>query len=260
MTTTSIEWTQATWNPVTGCTRASAGCDHCYAVAKSHRLGSIAKTRAKYGGLTVLNDRGDRHFNGTVRTHEDALSLPLRRKKPTIWFVNSMSDLFHRDVPFDFIDRVFMVMALCSHHTFQVLTKRPHRMAEYLTSRVGEFDRILPVMDAIAEIAPGVALSEDMGSWITDGRWSLRNVWYGTSIEDQAAANFRIPYLLNCPLPPGGIRFVSCEPLLGPVDLSGWFTRPEWGEPNEQGLRPLEMHDDLIHWLILGVESRGGRA
>lgn len=99
---TGIEWTEATWNPVVGCTRVSAGCDHCYAVKQTHRLEAMGQ--AKYAGLTVLNPRGERHFNGTVRTVPEALEIPLRWREPRRIFVNSMSDLFHKAVPFEFID------------------------------------------------------------------------------------------------------------------------------------------------------------
>jgi protein gp37 len=131
--TSSIEWTDTTWNPVSGCTRASAGCDNCYAVTMTHRLEAMGQ--AKYSGLTVLNAKGGRHFNGVVRTHDDSLAIPLKWRKPRRVFVNSMSDPFHKDVPFDFIDQVFAVMALTPQHTYQVLTKRPERMAEYLATR-----------------------------------------------------------------------------------------------------------------------------
>lgn len=133
-TGTGIQWTEATWNPVVGCTRVSAGCDHCYAVTMTHRLEKMRQQ--KYAGLTVLNNRDERHFNGTVRCVEEALEVPLKWRKPRRIFVNSMSDLFHRDVPFDFIDKVFAVMALAPQHTFQVLTKRPERMAEYTATRL----------------------------------------------------------------------------------------------------------------------------
>ncbi len=126
-----IEWTEDTWNPVTGCSRVSAGCDHCFAARISHRF---AHTKA-YEGLTVLNGNGYRHFNGTVRLLPERLADPIKRKRPTTWFVNSMSDPFHEKVPFEFIDKVMAVMAFTPRHTYQVLTKRPQRMEEYLSTR-----------------------------------------------------------------------------------------------------------------------------
>jgi protein gp37 len=188
----------STWNPVVGCTRASAGCDNCYAVKQSYRLEHMGQ--AKYRGLTVLNAKGERHFNGVVRTDEAALTIPLKWRKPRTIFVNSMSDLFHRDVPFEFIDKVFAAMALCPQHTFQVLTKRPERMAEYLNEAV-------PCDLGLIEIA---------GRKPAGYTWPLPNVWLGTSCENQQTADERIPHLLKCP---AAIRFLSCEPLLGPVHL-----------------------------------------
>lgn len=201
-----IQWTEATWNPVVGCTRASRGCDSCYAVTMTHRLEAMGQS--KYAGLTVLNGRGDRHFNGVVRTVPEALEIPLRWRKPRMIFVNSMSDLFHKDVPFDFIDRVFAVMALCPQHTFQVLTKRPERMSEYLNERRadGYFARDKWQMRADEIDVGAMAARNDV----------LDNVWMGTSCEDQAAADERIPHLLQCP---AAVRFISAEPLLGEINL-----------------------------------------
>lgn len=215
---THIHWTDATWNPVTGCTRVSAGCDHCYAVGMSHRLAGMGQE--KYAGLTVLNQRGERHFNGTVRCHEDSLGVPLNWRKARRIFVNSMSDLFHRDVPFDFIDRVFAVMALCPQHVFQVLTKRPERMLEYLTG----LHRCISVSEKAAVLCV-YALRKAREAMIEPSGipWPLHNVWLGTSCEDQATAEERIPHLLRCP---AAVRFVSCEPLLGPVDVSPWLPCP----------------------------------
>lgn len=224
---TKIEWVRNadgsrgdTWNCVTGCTRVSAGCDRCYAVVMTHRLEAMGQT-AKYGGLTVLNAKGERHFNGVVRCHEDALPIPLKRKKPTTWFVNSMSDLFHRDVPFDFILRVWDVMASatrnCRHrgieqcdtecwrgppHTFQVLTKRPEIA----------FDVLEKLVAAAGERVPG--------DWpLANAPWPLPNVWLGVSVENQAAADVRREHFRRCL---ASVRFVSYEPALGPVDWTGW--------------------------------------
>ncbi len=259
----NIEWTDATWNPVSGCTRVSPGCDHCYAVTMTHRLegmerarrprngtedGCSAKPGEKYTGLTVLNGRGDRHFNGVVRCHQDALSIPLMWKKPKRIFVNSMADLFHKDVPFEFIDKVFAVMALCPQDTFQVLTKRPERMAEYL----GVTNRSACVADAVR-----VLRLNGWGNPIDDpthlmkmggfnlNRWPLPNVWLGTSVERQQEADERIPHLMKSP---AGVRFLSCEPLLGPVDLN-LKTIDDWDGP---GL------NTRVDWVIVGGESGPG--
>lgn len=141
---TSIEWTDHTWNPVTGCTRASAGCDFCYAVTMTRRLEAMGIE--KYQGLI---NKGKHHFNGVVRIHPDELKIPLTWTKPRRVFVNSMSDLFHPAVPVDFIVQVFSVMARAEQHQFQILTKRPERVRE-----------LSPILD-----------------------WT-QNVWMGTSVED----------------------------------------------------------------------------
>ena len=244
MADTSIEWSDKVWNPVSGCTRVSAGCDNCYAVKMTARLEAIGIE--KYRGLTVLNKAGDRQFNGKIKTHDDALEIPLKWKKPCRIFVNSMSDLFHRDVPFEFIDRVFAVMALCPQHIFQVLTKRPERMAEYqhrskemVSYWMGKFvekDRMETVgraFDAQAELNAGRPRP---------------NVWLGVSAEDQKRADERIPHLLKCP---AAIRFLSCEPLLGPVDVRDYLEFVTKVEGCLDSANPIQ-------WLIAGGESGPG--
>lgn len=216
MTQTSIEWTDTTWNPVRGCTPVSEGCKNCYAMRLAHRFSGPGKP---YEGLTKLTTKGPR-WTGDVRTVPELLDAPLRWREPRRVFVNSMSDLFHEDVPEDFIDRVFAVMAIARKHTFQILTKRPERAAEYL-NRPG-------VAGAIAAETGGgdgpltVGANHGVRPWPfirpddLAARWPLPNVWLGTSVEDQAAADERIPHLLRTP---AAVRFLSCEPLLGPVDL-----------------------------------------
>ena len=125
-----IEWTEATWNPIVGCSLVSPGCTNCYAMRMAARLERMGQKR--YRGLTKPSKAGP-VWTGKMRLVEEALTLPLRRRKPTTWFVNSMSDLFHENVPDEWIDRVFAVMALCPQHTFQVLTKRSARMRAYLS-------------------------------------------------------------------------------------------------------------------------------
>lgn len=177
----AIEWTEATWNPVTGCTKVSQGCKHCYAERLAHRLEAMGNPRYANG------------FHVTL--HPDLLDLPLRWRKPTTIFVNSMSDVFHPDVSAWFIQRMFATMVAAKWHTFQVLTKRPERAARMATE--------LP--------------------------WPP-NVWLGTSVEDENATH-RIDWLRQVP---AAVRFLSCEPLIGPLNsvrLSG------------------------IHWVIAGGES-----
>jgi protein gp37 len=269
---TKIEWTDVTWNPVTGCTRASAGCDNCYAVTMTKRLEAMGQE--KYSGLVNL---GKNHFNGVVKTHEDALTIPLKWKQPRKVFVNSMSDLFHKEIPFEFIDKVFAVMALTPQHTYQVLTKRPERMAEYLTRTHESYSRQV-YNTARTNIWTYVQEAWDCGTfdrgaicpprtshrpfrWVhgaddrctgeVDG-WPLPNVWLGTSVEDQKTADERIPHLLNCP---AKVRFLSCEPLLGPVDLSDlikWC--PEHDFDGGFCVGPCR-YRRYIHWVICGGES-----
>lgn len=186
MTATRIEWAQAVWNPVVGCSIVSAGCSNCYAMGMAWRV-ERCDTRGKsphYAGLTRQSG-GRAVWTGKVAAAPDHVWLaPLRRRVPTVYFVNSMGDLFHEGVPDDWIDRAFAVMALCPQHKFIVLTKRAERMRRYL-----QYPDIIPL--------PNVAL--------------------GVSVEDQASADERIPPLLATP---AAIRLISAEPLLGPVDLN----------------------------------------
>ncbi len=213
---TTIEWTDETWNPTTGCDRISPGCDHCYALTMAARLKGMGS--AKY-----QND-GDSRTSGpgfALTVHPDTLDAPMRWRKPRKVFVNSMSDLFHQDAPDEFIARVFAVMALTPHHTYQVLTKRPQRMADLLN--LPGF--VASVMSEILAI-PGCTKDQRDAAWC----WPLPNVWLGTSIENDRYT-FRADHLRRTP---AAVRFISAEPLLGPLpslDLTG------------------------IDWLIVGGES-----
>jgi protein gp37 len=244
---THIEWTDATWNVVNGCSVVSPGCTNCYAMKQAHRFPARQ-------GLTQ-HTKGGMVWTGEVRFNDKVLLDPLRWRRPRKIFVCAHGDLFHEKVPDEWIDRVFAVMALAPHHTFQVLTKRPERMREFLT-RKDVVRRIFSVAHGLrfSGIAPnperrsrafhafmaqsardvawtvtgGCAADEferrepgrDYPSWV---RWPLPNVWLGTSVEDQKRADERIPVLLDTP---AAIRWLSCEPLLGPVDLSEWFFCP----------------------------------
>ncbi len=180
----SIEWTDNTWNPVTGCNKVSQGCKHCYAERMAKRLQAMGVERYRNGFEVTL--------------HPDLLDLPKRWKQPRVVFVNSMSDLFHEKVPEDFIQAVFATMRECPQHTFQVLTKRSQRLSD-----------LSGVLD-----------------------WP-ENVWAGVSVENADVIR-RIDHLRNVP---SAVRFLSCEPLLGPLDslvLTG------------------------IHWVIVGGESGPG--
>lgn len=245
MSATSIEWTDATWNPTTGCTRASAGCDHCYAFTMTKRLAAMGQE--KYQGLT-----GNGHFNGVLKTWDDELEKPLRWRKPRMVFVNSMSDLFHKDVPFEFIDKVFGVMIHADKHTYQILTKRPERMAEYFETRKPErpgLDTVPPQWlewinhqpdDFTNNIVTRFTACSREETQYAGSPWPQPNIWLGTSVENQQAADERILHLLRCP---AAVRFLSCEPLLGPIDITWGLDHPERTAVSQ------------LQWVIVGGES-----
>lgn len=246
-----IEWTDATWTVTRGCSRVSRGCGGadgggCYAERMAHRF---AGPGMPFEGLTRLTESGPR-WTGALRLVPEALDLPLRWRKPRRVFVNSMSDLFHEDVPADFILAAFAVMILAPQHTFQVLTKRAARMAHLLGAE-GTAARLENTAKRIARqrsqpIPPGKCL-----------RWPLPNVWLGVSVEDQAAADERIPHLLATP---AAVRFLSCEPLLGPVDLTPYFRKLATSGPGWKltGGLALEIADRVPDWVIVGGESGPG--
>lgn len=218
----AIEWTDATWNPTTGCDRVSPGCDHCYALSLAARL-------KKMGSKDYKQD-GDPRTSGpgfALQVHPDRLDQPLKWRKPRRVFVNSMSDLFHPKVPDEFIAQVWAVMSMARHHTFQVLTKRPRRMR----GLVGH--PMFKLMVNTARLERCVSVLPDSRQADGTYAWPLRNVWVGTSVEDQQRADERIPALLATP---AAVRFLSCEPLLGEVNLHA---------------------DDLggLDWVIVGGES-----
>ncbi len=229
-TSTAIEWTDATWNPVTGCSKVSEGCRNCYAAALAPRLAAMGKE-----GYTDLPwTKPNAPLN--VHMHADRLDAPLRWAKPRRIFVNSMSDLFHELVPFEFVDRVFAAMALAPRHTFQVLTKRPERMAEYFDpERLSQ--RELAILDAtkafVGKGAPheGKGLTEHLRD--RESILPLPNAWLGTSVEDGRVLG-RVDHLRRTP---AAVRFLSCEPLIGPLD-------------------GLDL--DGVHWVIVGGESGRG--
>jgi protein gp37 len=199
---TKIEWTDSSWNPVTGCTPISPACDHCYAKAISNRFGD----------------------SFTVTLHPDRLDVPRHWKKGRKIFLCSMGDLFHKDVPDEFINQVFSVMADCPQHTFQVLTKRPERMREYLADK-----------------------------------YPLPNVWVGTTIENQEQLEKRLPHLLNTR---AELRFVSCEPLLSPLVFCPHCAAGNSPIMLPEGIKAHETPDGYcdctlqgLGWIITGGEN-----
>jgi protein gp37 len=217
----AIEWTEATWNPTTGCDRVSPGCDHCYAMSLAPRLKAMGSKRYQRDGNPATSGPG---FGLTV--HPDALDLPLRWTKPRRIFVNSMSDLFHDEVPDWFIAEVFGVMARSPRHTFQLLTKRHGRMRSLLGD---DGTRLL-----------GAAVNEMTAQALYD-QWPVPNVWLGVSVEDQKWAQTRVHALLTTP---AAVRWLSCEPLLGPVDLEGYVGALDWvvvGGESGRNARPMQV-------------------
>lgn len=238
---TKIEWTEATWNPTSGCTKVSPGCDNCYAeriTERFHGRGSFTE----------------------VTLHPERLETPLRWRKPRMVFVNSMFDLFHPQVPDEFVARVFAVMHDAEQHTFQILTKR-HGRAHALLNDPDFYDRFVGELAELRAAWQGYANPAPT--------WPLRNVWLGVSVETQKWADVRIPALLDTP---AAVRFLSAEPLLGPVDLDGpadvnghraspsyWLTgRPGWVP---EGVTSTGMTVEglgigpSIDWVIAGGES-----
>lgn len=245
-----IEWTDATWNPVRGCKPVSPGCVNCYAEPMTGRLEAMGS--AGYVGLTRPGSGKKRFlFTGEFRTAPDRLKEPLYWKRPRMVFVNSMSDLFGEGVPFEFIAAVFGVMAACPQHAFQILTKRAERMLEFFkwvkagagdTGRARWFCRqaLLPF---------GVPLAPPLHE--STLRWPLPNVWLGTSCENQEAADQRIPHLLRVPAP---VRFLSCEPLLGPIKLTRIEVAPAlYADALRTQDRDLPINP--VNWVITGGES-----
>lgn len=248
---THIEWTDATWNPVTGCSVVSPGCANCYAM-------KLAGTRLRHHpsrqGLTTPTKAGP-VWNGQVRLNAEWLDQPLRWARPRRIFVCAHGDLFHEDVPDAWIDQVFAVMALSPQHTFQVLTKRAGRMREYLSDprtrhRIYDLvcDRVIAETMNVVLTTPGAPefTGAPKAPRIPLGNWPLSNVWLGVSAEDQPRADERIPELLATP---AAFRFVSIEPMVGPVDLSASWTLD---------LRHMAGGTRGLDWVILGGESGPG--
>ncbi len=248
-----IQWTEASWNPVRGCSVISPGCHNCYAMKQAHRFSGTGKP---YDGLTKLTVASGPQWNGEVRFIESMLDQPLRWTRPRRIFVNSMSDLFHDGVSNEQIAAVFGVMAASPQHTFQVLTKRPERMREWFRWYEGDSGAGASATAAVfaAEDATGRNLDVDH---FCDARWPLPNVWLGVSAEDQKRWDERVPVLVDTP---AALCWVSAEPLLGPIDMSGgiweppgsYFQLPGMSEPQ------WDSGNGFLDWIVVGGESGSG--
>ena len=240
-----IEWTDATWNPTTGCDKVSPGCDNCYAMTLAPRLKAMGSAHYQQDGDPATSGPGFGYAE-----HPDALDKPLRWTRPRRIFVNSMSDLFHSEATREFQAEVFAVMAAATQHTFQVLTKRPGVMASVLSS--DEFVRM--VNDAYYRL--------DLKDPDPEQAWPLPNVHVGTSVEDQERT-FRIDALLRTP---AAVRFLSMEPLLGPTSIARWIDPErecncrvpamEGAGQHASGCRCFSQPE--VGWVIVGGESGPG--
>lgn len=233
MQATKIEWADATWNPVRGCSRISAGCRNCYAERQASRF-------ARYPGQPYHGFAAGGSWTGRVELIPQKLEEPLRWNKPRRIFVNSMSDLFHESLEGPAIEAIFGVMMACPQHTFMVLTKRPQRMHDWITVRA-DWRRhrgdLHPMIACTLEAQAQGARIDDLP---LSTEWPLPNLWLGVSVENQETADDRIPILNRTP---AGLRFISYEPALGPLRLGGWLYSYACDHPGP------------ISWVIAGGET-----
>lgn len=226
--TTKIEWAERTWNPIVGCSLVSAGCTHCYAMGQAWRMSKNPneKIGPKYQG-TVELVKGTPVWTGQINVSDEAMLLPLKYKSPTVWFVNSMGDPFHPAVTDAQLDRLFGTMEACPQHIFQVLTKRPRRMRDYLTMRKNAAPIMVPIGNGLLEQHP-----------FNNEMQVPSNIWLGVTIEDKRALIQRAKLLKETP---AALRFWSCEPLLGHLGYIQPDLMPDWvisGGESGKGARP----------------------
>jgi protein gp37 len=250
MADTTIEWTDKTWNPVRGCERVSEGCRNCYAEVMAARFSDpglwghgIAQWVIRPGGIR------EARWTGKIVPVPDKLPEPMTWRAPARVFVNSTSDLFHKDVPRRFIDKVFAVMALTPQHTYQILTKRPEVMKDYMNLWQDGSARVHHVFSAVHDLLVKRAGKRGWSSQDPEFArakeavrvWPLPNVWLGVSAEDQKTFDDRVEHLGQVP---AAVRFVSAEPLLGYIDVGNAFDDADEISPYQP-----------INWVIAGLES-----
>lgn len=250
-----IEWTEETWNPIAGCSVVSPGCTNCYAMKLA---GTRLEKHPKYNGLTKPSKAGP-VWTGETRFDREALKKPLSKSKPTRYFVNSMSDLFAETVPDQWILEILDIVRRCSwdggsnigkiargagEHQFQVLTKRAARMQQFMSRLC--FNQQAPEGECSLYLSDEPARHPII----------MKNLWLGVSVEDQDRANDRLPYLRETP---AAVRFVSAEPLLGPIDfqhlpMANETGRTDWGGPipTWSFIGPF---GTVLNWIIVGGES-----
>lgn len=252
---TKIEWTNETWNPIVGCSKVSPGCDNCYAEKMAGRLSNIPATYDNYNDNYSKVVRWGQHpkkddyyglgqWNGKTHFIKSAIDKPIYWKKPRMIFVCSMGDLFHESVPFEWIDKVFTVMAYASRHTFQMLTKRPERMMEYINSDETRERLSDSILNASYPIKGNIYDPREKYGW------PLQNVWLGVTAENQKQADKRIRILIETKAVK---RFVSIEPMLGIVDLSEYYFPYRLIKHVSRENRTKII--DLLDWVICGGES-----
>lgn len=242
---TKIEWTDYTWNPVTGCSKVSQGCKHCYAERLWPKVSAAEAQREGHDTRRPFTD---------VRCHPERLDQPIRMARPRLIFVNSMSDLFHEQVRPEFIAEVFAHMAYARQHRFQVLTKRAERMQDLLTDSAFHelFDDACSVAWTEAEevlgrrglFDPNARRKDDIRAF--EPKLPLENVWLGVSAEDQPTADDRVPLLRATP---AALRWISAEPLLGPVNVGKWLELGRWDATGR------ELPTRGLDWVVSGGES-----
>lgn len=219
------------------------------------RLQHIYHSAEKYAGTVEKTAGGQINWTGKINLSDNDLYKPLKLKKPAMIFVNSQSDLFHENIPFDFVDKVFAIMGRCQHHIFQVLTKRPDRMLEYYNSN--PYHRILNYAYQL-NLPKWLSLGSGIDKPNFNGNWGWKHVWLGVSVEDQEAADKRIPLLLQLP---AAVRFLSCEPLLEPVRLDRLSRKVGEMTLYDNCLTGFNDHElsgsfgNKIDWVIVGGES-----